>query len=87
MRTLVLLGNGAIAAPYPSRSEADFAVCVAMFGAGYDEADVWAVMADPANAVSGKYREKGRHGEGYLARTISKAREVALPYRNLRGRG
>lgn len=87
MRSLILSGNGAISDPYPSRSEADFAVCIAMFGAGYEEADVWAMMADPANAVSEKYREKGRHGEAYLARTIAKAREVALPYRDLRGRG
>lgn len=86
MQTLIRHGNAAISNPYPSRSEADFAVCVAMFGAGYEEADVWAVMADPSNAVSGKYREKGRYGEGYLARTISKAREVALPYRDLPAR-
>lgn len=84
MRTLILSGNGAISDPYPSRSEADFAVCIAMFGVGYEEADVWAVMADPANAVSEKYRGKGRHGEAYLARTISKARGVALPYQDLR---
>lgn len=85
MQLLILSGNGAISDPYPSRSEADFAVCIAMFGAGYEEADVWAVIADPSNAVSEKYREKGRHGEAYLARTISKAHAVALPFRDLHG--
>jgi hypothetical protein len=63
--------------PYPSRSEADFAVCLAMFGAGYEEGDIWAVMTDPANGISERALEKGRHAEGYLALTIGKAKSIA----------
>jgi len=33
-RALVRLGNAGAGCPYPSRSEANFAVCLAMFGAG-----------------------------------------------------
>lgn len=84
MRKLVVSGN--VMGEYASRSEADFAVAVAMFGADYEEAEVWEVLADPANGISEKYREKGSHGESYLALTIGKAREVALPYSTLRGR-
>jgi DNA-binding NarL/FixJ family response regulator len=31
-----------------------------MFGAGYEEAEVWAVMADPASGISERGLEKGR---------------------------
>lgn len=78
MRDLILHGNRR---EYLSRSEADFAACVAMFGAGYTEAEVWAVMTDPANGISEKFFEKGRHGERYLALTIGKARALAGPPR------
>ena len=70
MRRLVELGNRG---EYRSRSEADFAVCIAMFGAGYSETDVWAVMTDPVNGIAGKYLGKGRHGNAYLSLTIGKA--------------
>jgi hypothetical protein len=40
-RALIRHGNAGAGSPYPSRSEADFAVCLAMFGAGYEEAEVW----------------------------------------------
>ena len=78
MRELILRGNRR---EYLSRSEADFAACVAMFGAGYAEAEVWAVMTDSANGISEKFFEKGRHGEQYLALTIGKAqaRTQVLP--------
>lgn len=62
---------------YPSRSEADFAACLAMLAAGYSEAEVWATMTDPANGISGKYFEKGRHGDAYLEVTIGNARRRA----------
>ncbi|WP_228281736.1 hypothetical protein [Rubrobacter marinus] len=62
---------------YPSRSEADFAACLAMFAAGFSEADAWAVMTDPAQGISEKYLEKGRHGDAYLSLTIGKARALA----------
>ena len=70
MQNLIRYGNGG---DYRSRSNADMAVCVAMFGAGYSQAEVWAVMADPANGISEKFVEKGRDGERYLALTIGKA--------------
>jgi hypothetical protein len=69
-RELVLFGN---CGQYASRSEADFAVCLAMFGAGYEEAEVWAVMTDPTHGISEKFYEKGRGGERYLSLTIGKA--------------
>jgi len=78
MRDLIVCGNRR---EYPSRSEADFAACVAMFGAGYTEAEVWAMMTDPANGITEKFFEKGRHGERYLALTIGKARALAGPPR------
>jgi hypothetical protein len=71
MRDLLVHGNRR---RHSSRSDADFAACVAMFGAGYAEAEVWAVMSDPANGISEKFFEKGRHGEAYLGLTIGKAR-------------
>ena len=76
-RALVRLGNVGAGSPYPSRSEADFAACLAMFGAGYEEAEVWAVMTDPSNGISEKVLEKGPHAEGYLALTIGKAKSIA----------
>jgi hypothetical protein len=57
-RALVRLGNAGARSPYKSRCEADFAVYLAMFGAGYEEAEVWAVMADPANGISERGLEK-----------------------------
>ena len=74
MRDLIVHGN---CGEYPSRSDANFAACVAMFGAGYAEAEVWAVMTGPANGISEKYFEKGPHGEAYLGLTIGKARSCA----------
>ena len=74
MRDLIVHGNRG---EYKSRSDADFAACVAMFGAGYAEAEVWAVMTDPANGISEKFFEKGRHGEAYLGLTIGKAHSCA----------
>lgn len=74
VRDLIVHGNRG---EYPSRSDADFAACVAMFGAGYAEGQVWSVMSDPANGISEKLFEKGRHGEAYLGLTIGKARSSA----------
>jgi hypothetical protein len=74
MRDLTAYGNRG---EYASRSEADFAACLAMFRAGYAEAEVWAAMTDPANGISEKFFEKGRQGEAYLGLTIGKARSRA----------
>jgi len=71
---------------YPCRSRADMAACVAMFAADYSEAEVWAAMSDPANGISEKFLEKGRHCERYLALTIGKARARAQASPRL-GRG
>jgi hypothetical protein len=71
MQDLIRHGNRG---GYESRSDADFAGCLAMFGAGYAEADVWAVMTNPVNGISEKYFEKESDGERYLALTIGKAR-------------
>lgn len=69
---------------YPSRSEADMAACVAMFGAGYGEAEVWGAMTDPSNGISEKFLEKGRDGERYLTLTIGKAEALARASRRQR---
>ena len=50
-----------------------------MFGAGYEEAEVWAIMTDPSNGISERTLEKGPHAEGYLALTIGKAHAIARP--------
>jgi hypothetical protein len=67
---LVRRGNGT---EYPSRSEADWAVCVEMFRAGYGLDEVWTVMTNPENGISEKFYEKGARGEDYLELTIRKA--------------
>ncbi len=58
---------------YPSRSEADWAVCVEMLRIGYGLDEVWMVMTNPENGISEKFFEKGALGEDYLELTISKA--------------
>lgn len=83
MRDLIRHGNRG---EYESRSEADFAACWAMFGADYPEAEIWAVITDPANGISEKFFEKGSHGERYLALTIGKARASAAVSPRRRGR-
>lgn len=80
LRNLIAAGNTAAGKPYRTRSEADFAVAIAMFGVGFEEHEIWAVMTDPRNGISERYHERGRHGHDYLVRTIGKARDVALPY-------
>jgi hypothetical protein len=77
IRALISRGNRGAGRPYPSRSEADFAVCLAMSAAGYAEAEVWAVMTDSAHGISEKVLEKGRHGDAYLSLTVDKARVLA----------
>lgn len=72
-KNLIRMGNAGSGDPYESRSEADFAVCLAMFSAGYDEYQIHAVLTDPANGISEKYHDKGRHGESYLMLTLRKA--------------
>jgi hypothetical protein len=70
-RELVIFGDRE--GRYASRSEADFAACLGMFAAGFEEADVWAAMTEPTHAISEKFRGKGRGGGRYLSLTIGKA--------------
>jgi hypothetical protein len=70
-RELVIFGDRE--GRYASRSEADFAACLGMFTAGFEEAEVWAAMTDPTHGISEKFLEKGRGGERYLSLTIGKA--------------
>lgn len=79
MRNLIALGNAAAGKPYKTRSEADFAVAIAMLGAGFEEDAIYAVLSDPANGISEKYREKGRYANRYLKTTIDEARKRAEP--------
>jgi len=81
-RELVLYGDRE--GRYASRSEADFAACLGMFAAGFEEAEVWAAMTDPTHGISEKFHEKGRDGERYLSLTIGKARARALASPTLR---
>jgi hypothetical protein len=71
MRELVIFGDRE--GRYASRSEADFAACLGMLAAGFEEAEVWAAMTDPTHRISEKFYEKGRGGERYLSLTIGKA--------------
>src|SRR5215212_6886258 len=75
-RELVLFGDRE--GRYASRSEADFAACLGMFAAGFEEAEVWAAMTDPMHGISEKFVEKGRDGERYIGLTIGKAQVRAL---------
>jgi hypothetical protein len=86
MRDLIRHGNRG---EYRTRSDADFAACIAMFGAGYETGEVWATMTDHTNGISEKFLEKGRYGERYLALTIGNARaraEISLPKKTSRSR-
>ena len=59
---------------HPSRSEAVFAVEMAMIEAGCDNTTLASVLLDPANGISELPREKG---EEWLAGDIGRAREKA----------
>ena len=78
VRDLIRRGNHQ---EYDSRSEADMAVCVAMFRAGYHFNEVWHVMTDPDNGISEKYLDKGSRGDKYLELTISKAHDFYKSHR------
>ncbi len=71
---------------YPSRSEADWAVCVAMDRAGHGLDEIWMVMTSPENGISEKFFEKGSQGEAYLELTINKALHFVKAKNKRRGR-
>lgn len=79
MRDLILLGNKAAGRPYETKSHADFAVVIAMLGAGFEEEAIWQVFRDPSNGISEKYFARGDYGDYYLNRTIRRARERVEP--------
>jgi len=83
-RELVLYGDRE--GRYASRSEADFAACLGMFAAGFEEVEVWAAMTDSTHGISEKYFEEGRGGERYLSLTIGKAAARAKASRVRLGR-
>ena len=83
-RELILFGDKE--SRYTSRSEADFAACLGMFAAGFDEAEVWAAMTEPTHGISEKFLERGRGGERYLSLTIGKAAAKAKASRVRLGR-
>ena len=85
-RTRELVLSGDREGRYTSRSEADFAACLGMFAVGFEEAEVWAAMTDPAHGISEKYHGKGRGGERYLSLTIGKAAAKATASRIRVGR-
>jgi len=64
-------------ARYTSRSEAVFAVLVAMTAAGCGDAAIAAVMLDPALPIGDHVRAQ-RNSRQYLARQIAKARVAAI---------
>jgi hypothetical protein len=79
MRFLIERGNAGAGGPYPSRSEADFAVAVAMFGKGYSPEEVAAVLVDPSLGISEKALGEGPNTDNYVARTVRAASLAALP--------
>jgi hypothetical protein len=62
--------------PYASRSEAVYAVIVAMVGAGCADNQIEAVFLDTNYAISAHVLEQSKSPE-YLARQIARAREIA----------
>ena len=66
-------------APYATRSEAAFAVAVAMFGKGYSRAEVASVLLDPSLGVSEKALELGRNAARWVALTVDRAEAAAGP--------
>jgi RepB DNA-primase from phage plasmid len=70
-RMRALIDNGWSGAPYKSRSEADMAVITALLKGGAQPDEIRAVFC--AYRIGQKYREKGKHGDGYLRRSIGNA--------------
>ena len=61
---------------YPSRSEQDQAVILALVSAGCIDAEIRTIFSNSNFAVSQKYLEKGKYGDQYLAHSIRKARTL-----------
>ena len=73
-RIKYLIQHGASIGQYPSRSEALFAVLMALFGAGYDNADIARLCLLETHGISELPREKGHT---WLAQELKRARHKA----------
>ena len=63
-------------------SEVLKAVCVEMFKAGFDRAEVWLIVTDPAHGISEILLEKSAEWEDRLEELISQAHEEACQRRS-----
>lgn len=78
-RILRLIFYGDEAARYPSRSEADMAVAVAIANARGTREHLECVLRSPTSGVGEKYRERGERGRAdYLRRTWNAAEQRVL---------
>ncbi len=73
-RIKYLIQHGDSIGQYPSRSEALFAVLMALLGAGYDDADIARLCLLETHGISELPREKGRT---WLAQELKRARHKA----------
>jgi hypothetical protein len=74
-RMCFLIERGSVGAggPYPSRSEADFAMAAAMFAKGYSPEEVASLLTDPPLGISGKALEEGANAANYVGCTVLSA--------------
>ena len=73
-RIKYLIQHGDTIGQYPSRSEALFAVILALLAAGYDDADIARLCLMETHGISGLPREKGHT---WLAQELKRARHKA----------
>jgi hypothetical protein len=73
MRFLIERGSVGAGGPYPSRSEADFAMAAAMFAKGYSPEEVASLLTDPPLGISGKALEEGANAANYVGCTVLSA--------------
>ena len=74
-RIKYLIQHGDSIGQYPSRSEALFAVLLALIGAGYDDGDIGRLCLLEAHGISELPREKGRT---WLEQELKRARRKAI---------
>ena len=73
-RIKYLIQHGDSIGQYPSRSEALFAVLMALLGAGYDDGDIARLCLPETHGISALPREKGKT---WLAQELKRARRKA----------
>lgn len=69
----LIVSGWAEGGPYPSRSELDMAVILALLGAGHSSDEIRAVFTSPVWRIGEKYREPDA-GDRYLDHSIANAR-------------